>query len=241
VAELLTSFPLGQPIVGEAAQKEFIALFGAILRLRNILQSFDDFAGNELLSARAMQDYQSVYLDLYAEFRGQGAADKESIIDDIVFEIELIKQVEINVDYILMLVQKYRDAKGDDSDKKVRAEIQRAVDSSPSLRNKKDLIEAFVDSLTLHGDVDAEWRAFVEARRTAELATIVADEGLDPEATHQFIETAFRDGALQPTGIAITKVLPAMSRFAGGGAHSAKKQVVLDKLGAFFERFFGIS
>jgi len=241
VAELLTSFPLGQPIVGEAAQKEFIALFGAVLRLRNILQSFDDFAGNEILAPRAMQDYQSVYLNLYAEFRGQGAADKESIIDDIVFEIELIKQVEINVDYILMLVQKYRAAKGDGSDKEVRAEIQRAVDSSPSLRNKKDLIEAFVDSLTLHGDVDAEWRAFVEARRTAELATIVADEGLDPEATHQFIETAFRDGALQPTGIAITKVLPAMSRFAGGGAHSAKKQVVLDKLGAFFERFFGIS
>ena len=232
--------PLGQPIIGEAAQKEFIALFGSILRLRNILQSFDDFAGNELLSSRAMQDYQSVYLNLYAEFRGQRDADKESIIDDIVFEIELIKQVEINVDYILMLVEKYREAKGDGTDKEVRAEIQRAVDSSPSLRNKKDLIEAFVDSLTIAGSVDTEWRAFMEARRVEELDAIIADEGLNPAATRQFIETAFRDGVIQPTGIAITKVLPAMSRFAGGGAHSAKKQAVLDKLGAFVERFFGL-
>ena len=94
----------GTPIVGESAQKEFIALFGAILRLQNILTSFDDFAGNEILSERQAQDYRSVYLDLYAEFRGRAEADKESINDDIVFEIELIKQVEINVDYILMLV-----------------------------------------------------------------------------------------------------------------------------------------
>lgn len=64
---------------------------------------------------------------------------------------------------------------------------------------------------------------------------------MNSEATQQFIETAFRDGVLQPTGIAITKVLPAMSRFAGGGAHSAMKQAVLDKLGANFDRFFGIS
>ncbi len=188
-----------------------------------------------------MQDYQSVYLNLYAAIRGQGEAGKESIIDDIVFEIELIKQVEINVDHILMLVEKLRQAKGDGTDKEVRAEIQRAVDSSPSFRNKKDLIEAFVDPLTIAGHLDTEWRAFVEARRAAELATIIAEEGLNPDATEQFIATAFRDGAMQPTGIAITKVLPATSRFAGGGAHSAKKQAVLDKLGAFFERFFGLA
>lgn len=149
--------------------------------------------------------------------------------------------VEINVDYILMLVEKYRDAKGDRNDKEVRAEIQRAVDSSPSLRNKKDLIEAFVDSLSIAGQVDTEWRAFVEARRTAELDAIFTDEGLNPEATRQFIETAFRDGVVQSTGIAITEVLPAMSRFAGGGAHSAKKQSVLDKLSAFVDRFLGLA
>ena len=113
VQELLTRFPLGQPIIGESAQKAFIALFGQILRLQNILTSFDDFAGNEILTDRQGQDYRSVYLDLYAEFKKDATAEKESIVDDVVFEIELIKQVEINVDYILMLVQKYREAKGD--------------------------------------------------------------------------------------------------------------------------------
>jgi type I restriction enzyme R subunit len=241
VTELLAEYPLGQPIIGEAAQKAFIALFGAILRLRNILQSFDDFAGNEILTPRAMQDYQSVYLNLYQEFRSQKDAQKESINDDVVFEIELIKQVEINVDYILMLVEQYRDAKGDGDDKEIRAAIERAVDSSPSLRNKKDLIEEFVESLSATSEVDAAWAAFVAAKRAEELDRIINDEGLDREATHAFVEAAFRDGAVQPTGTAITKILPPVSRFAQGGGHSAKKRTVLQKLGDFFDRFFGLS
>ena len=241
VSELLADYPLGEPIVGETAQKEFIALFGAILRLRNILQSFDDFAGNEILTPRAMQDYQSVYLNLYQEFRSQKDAEKESINDDVVFEIELIKQVEINVDYILMLVEQYRGAKGDGDDTEIRAAIERAVDSSPSLRNKKDLIEEFVESLSATSEVDAAWAAFVAAKRAEELDRIITDEGLDREATHAFVEAAFRDGAVQPTGTAITKILPPVSRFAKAGGHSAKKRTVLQKLGDFFDRFFGLS
>lgn len=108
VEELTERFPLGQPIVGEAAQKEFIALFGSILRLENILTAFDEFAEDELLTERQKQDYRSVYLDLYAEYRGRAEADKEQVNDDIIFEIELVKQVEINVDYILMLVERWR-------------------------------------------------------------------------------------------------------------------------------------
>ena len=240
VTELLESFPLGAPIVGESAQKAFIAAFGAILRLRNILQAFDDFAGNEMLTARQTQDYQSVYLDLYAEFRREADAEKESINDDVVFEIELIKQVEINVDYILMLVQRHRDAERDGDDKEIRATITRAIDSSPSLRNKKDLIEAFVDSLSAEGEIDAEWRAFVAARRAAELESIIETEGLRPEETRAFVETGFRDGALRTTGTAITKVLPPVSRFAAGGGHADKKHRVIARLGEFFERFLGL-
>lgn len=241
VAELRAGFPLGQPIIGETAQKEFIAVFGAILRLRNILQSFDDFAGNEILSSRAMQDYQSVYLNLYQDFRTQRDADKEPIHEEVVFEIELIKQVEINVDYILMLVEQYRDAKGDGQDKEIRAAIDRAVSSSPSLRNKKDLIEEFVDSLSATAEVDEAWAVFVAAKRAGELDRIIADEGLDPEATRAFVEAAFRDGAVQPTGTAITKILPPVSRFGQAGGHAAKKRAVLSKLGDFFDRFFGLS
>ncbi len=241
ITELLKDYPLGTPIVGESAQREFIGLFGAVLRLQNILVSFDDFTGNEILTDRQGQNYRSIYLDLYADFRNEKKADKEQINDDVVFEIELIKQVEINVDYILMLVQKYRAERGDGDDKEIRAEISRAVDASPTLRNKKDLIEDFVDSLSVDCEVDEEWRAFIAAKREAELETIIEDENLRPEETRAFVESAFRDGQISTTGTAITKVLPPVSRFAAAGGHGEKKQNVIAKLGAFFERFFGIS
>lgn len=240
VTELLDRFAPGQPIVGEQAQKEFIELFGAILRLQNILTSFDEFADSSLLTQRQEQDYRSMYLDLYAEFRPVVDADKEIINDDIVFEIELIKQVEINVDYILMLVDRYRQQRGDGEDREVRAEITRAIDASPSLRNKKDLIEAFVDRISVAGEIDDEWAAYVSARQAEELERIITDEGLRPEETREFVARAFRDGAIQASGTAITRILPPVSRFAVDGGHGAKKQRVLAELGAFFERFFGL-
>jgi type I restriction enzyme R subunit len=241
VAELVALFPLGKTIIGEAAQKAFIKLFGAILRLKNILASFDEFAGNEILSERDFQDYQSLYLNLYAEFRSASEAEKERINEDVVFEIELIKQVEINVDYILMLVEKYIKAKGTGEDREIRAAIERAVNASPSLRSKKDLIEQFVDSVSTSAKVEAEWLAFIRARKAEELDQIIADEGLDANETKVFVDNAFRDGTIPTTGTAITKILPPVSRFSKNNNHSAKKQTVLGKLAAFFERYFGLA
>jgi type I restriction enzyme R subunit len=137
-------------------------------------------------------------------------------------------------------VRKYRDERGDGGDKEVRAEITRAVDASPSLRNKKDLIEAFVDRVSVAGAVDQEWAAFVTARRNAELTHLIADEGLNPDAARDFIDRAFRDGVIQTTGVAITRVLPPVSRFSPGGGHGEKKQRVLDRFAEFFERYFGL-
>jgi len=228
------------PIIGEAAQKAFIALFGAILRLRNILASFDDFIGDDPLSDGQVQDYISIYLDLHYEFRKANEAEKETINDDVVFEIELIKQVEITVDYILLLVQRYRDQRGDGSDKEILAEIRRAIDSSPGLRNKKDLIEEFVERISASGAVDEEWAAYVAAPRTAELDGIIAEESLRPAETWAFIDRAFRDGAIQQSGTAITKILPPVSRFASDGGHGDRKRRVLVRLVAFFDRFFGL-
>lgn len=240
VGELLERFPLNAPVIGESAQKAFIALFGSILRLENILSSFDEFADQALLTPRQSQDYRSIYLDLYADRRKEKDADKETINDDVVFEIELIKQVEINVDYILLLVEKRREARGDGEDREIRAQISRAIDASPSMRNKKDLIEAFVDSVSNTGAVDAQWEAFVAARRTAELDAIIAEEKLRPAETQAFVEAAFRDGAVTATGTAITKILPPSSRFTPDGAHDAKKTRVIERLSAFLDRFLGL-
>src|SRR5580698_8274461 len=116
-----------------------------------------------------------------------------------------------------MLVQKWREAHSDGEDQEIRAKISRAVDSSPSLRNKKDLIENFVDSVSATGEIDDEWRAYVAAQRETELNDIIESENLRPPETHTFIDAAFRDGAIQTTGTAITKVLPPVPRFTADG------------------------
>ena len=209
--------------------------------MQNILTSFDEFAGHGSLSERQNQDYRSVYLDLYAEFRKGRSSEKESINDDVVFEIELIKQVEINVDYILMLVaevpceHRRRRGQGDP-----RARSRRAVDSSPTLRNKRDLIEDFVDSISMDGAVDEQWQQFVAAKREAELEALIAEQNLRPEQTRAFIESAFRDGRLSTAGTAITAILPPGSRFAPEGGHGEKKKRAVEGLTRFFERFFGL-
>jgi len=241
VSELLAEYPLDEPIVGEQAQKDFIALFGQILKLQNILVSFDEFAGNDPLTARQSQDYRSIYLDLHAQYRKDPGDEKEAINDDVVFEIELIRQVEINVDYILMLVEKYRDEHGDGDDKQVRDEISRAVDASPTLRNKRDLVEDFVDRVSTDGTVDEQWCAFIADRREAELEEIISEHKLKSEQARRFMDAAFRDGELRTGGTAITKVLPPVSRFAAQGGRADTKKRVITALSHYFDRFFGLS
>lgn len=242
VQDLRERFPLGELIVGETARKEFIALFGSILRLENILTSFDEFAGQEILAPRENQDYRSVYLDLYAEFRQGEEAERESIIEDVVFEIELIKQVEINVDYILMLVEQWRAEHEGElfPSPELDSQIRRALDASPTLRSKRDLILAFVNSVSTRGELDTEWRAFVEARRAQELDAIIGDEGLDDTATRELVERALRDGSLPVSGPALSQLLPPVSRFAPSGAYGEAKSRVWARLAAFLERFSGL-
>ena len=236
-SRLLGEFPLGEPIVGETAEKAFISLFGRVLKLRNILTAFDEFDEDDPLSERARQDYQSIYLDLHQKYAGSDEADREPINQDVVFEIELVKQVEVTVDYILMLVAQYLQEKGEPGDVEVRAKIERAVESSPNLRNKKDLIDAFVESLTVGDDVEEKWTQFVHARRDAEIRRIITEELLRRDPTLRFMEDAFRDGAVPTSGTAITKILPPTPRFGPGRDHATRKSRVIQRLQAFFERY----
>lgn len=239
VDELLEKFPVGERIVGEQNQKDFIKLYGAVLRVRNILVTFDEFAGNEILSARDLQDYHSMYIDLYNEFRKGTDSEKENINDDLVFEMELIKQIEINIDYILGLIKQYHE--DHTKNKELLLDINKAIDSSVELRNKKDLINQFISTLDVQSVVDEDWHKFVEQKKVEELEQIIKDENLDRDATYAFIQNAFRDGNVAVTGTAITKVLPPVSRFSPSGERTQKRENVLNKLTGFFERFFGIS
>ena len=239
IEELTTKFPLTEErITGEQRQKEFIVLFGAILRMRNLLTSFDEFAGSEILSERDFQDYLGRYQDLRDEWKNRKpGGEKEDITDDIVFEIELIKQIEINIDYILMLVQKYHDSHCDD--KEILITIQKAVDASPELRSKKALIETFIAGINDVSDVMLEWRTFVAEEKERQLVAIIQEENLKDDETRRFMDSAFRDGSVKTTGTDIDKLMPPISRF-GGGNRTVKKQAIIDKLMAFFNRFFGI-
>ena len=237
IEDLRAHFPLSIPrIEGEQNQKDFISLFGAILRMRNLLSSFDEFAGKEILTERDLQDYLGRYQDLRDEWRPK-RGDKEDISDDVVFEVELIRQIEINIDYILLLVKKYHD--GHCQDKEVLVTIRKAVDASPELRSKKDLIESFIAGVNGVDDVMIEWRAFVDDEREKQLQQIIQEEKLKEPETRKFLEDSFRNGEIKTTGTDIDKIMPPVSRF-GGGNRAAKKQTVIDKLKAFFERFFGI-
>ena len=239
ITELTEKFSLSEPrIEGEQNQKEFITLFGAILRMRNLLLSFDEFKGKELISERDLQDYLGRYQDLRDEWVNRAKGEKEDITDDIVFEIELIRQIEINIDYILMLVKKYHDSHCDD--KEILITIQKAVDASPELRSKKQLIETFIAGINDVDDVMEEWRGFVAVEREKELDQIIQEEKLKEPETRKFLENAFRDGEIKTTGTDIDKLMPPVSRFGGGGARAKKKQTVIDKLKRFFEKFFGI-
>ncbi len=239
IEELEKKFPLSEPqIIGEKNQKEFIALFGAILRMRNLLSSFDEFADKELLSERDLQDYLGRYQDLHDEWRGRGReGESVDITDDIVFEIELIKQIEINIDYILMLVKKYHDTHCED--KEVLITIKKAVDASPELRSKKALIENFIAGINEVDDVLLEWHDFVVKQRESDLIKIIQEENLKEEETRKYLENTFRDGEVRTAGTDIEKILPPISRF-GSGARTEKKQRVIEKLKVFFEKYFGV-
>jgi type I restriction enzyme R subunit len=239
ITDLALRYAPGELPDSESEQRDFINLYNKILRLRNILMSFDDFDGNEILSPADFQDFQSTYLLLHQQFRNIENADKESIIEDLVFEIELVKQVEINVDYILILIRGLQGASASEN-KEIKAKISRMVLSSFSLRSKKDLIEKFVDSINNDSDVEGDWRKFISKQKKSELDEIIKEENLNPAATEDFINKAFAVGELKTAGTEIIKLLPAKNMFSPSFEHSLQKAIVIDKLRAFFERFFNL-
>ena len=239
VEKLLEKFTPGAVLTTEAEMKEFARIFGAILKLNNILSCFDAFADLAILSERDEQDYRSMYIDVHDYFRRKNRGDKENVNDDIVFEMELIKQVEINIDFILALIRKYH--AGHMTDKEIVVKIQKCIGGSVELRKKKDLIENFINSLTPESNVDDDWNTFIAEKKKEELDQIIKEENLNPDETRNFMDNAFRDGYVQGSGTAITKVLPPVSRFTKTGDRSKKRASVLEKLTAFFERFWNIS
>ncbi len=243
---------LGDPM-GEALERDFIKTFSAILRLRNILTSFDDFAEDDTLSEWELQDYQSVYLDLRDKYREREGSEKESIADDLVFEMELVRQIEVNIDYILMLVEQRH---GDnDRDREISERIRSSVLASPELRDKQDLIDRFLEmagfgdtpaAFVIDPDANAEerhavvheqWERHIARSMENELENIIGQEDLKPAETRALVSESFEVGGVPQEGTAVAKILPPVSRFAKGNPQAEKRRRVTDLLTRFHERF----
>ena len=239
IEKLTSKFAPGELMQSEEEKKEFINLYGAILKVTNILSSFDEFKNEELINERDKQDYHSVYIELYNEFRNKAKQEKTDVTDDVVFEMELIKSIEVNIDYILSLVKKYHDTNMED--KEILVTIQKAIMASPDLRNKKDLIMAFIDSLDQDSNVYADFESFMNSKKKEELDKIIMDESLNKEETYNFIERAFEQGRVETNGTEVSNILPPMNMFTPNNERQEKKNKVIDKLINFFDKFFSIT
>ena len=238
VEELQAMLKPGEKPLGMEAIKTFIKLFGNILKMRNLLSVFDQFQGMDLLSERDVQDYTSIYLDLRDAIVNP-TNPKTDICDDIVFEMELVKQVEVSIDFILFLVEQYR--KSHKQDGEIRVRISKAIDSSPDLRDKKELIDQFIEKLTPNSEVDAAWHLYVNAEKRRQFDAIVEEEHLKREQAVEFIENAYERGYVPEGGMELDGIMPPINPFDANANREGKIATVLEKLKVFFKRFSDIS
>lgn len=241
IAELRDKYPLGDSLMASEQEKiAFVKLFGNILRARNILTAFDDFQSADTLSPRELQDQRSRYIEIYRELHDQKTPDKVNIADDVVFEMELVKSFDINIDYILALIEKYHESNQQDKDIKIN--IDRAIESSLELHNKRDLIESFIASLNGDtGDIYRSWQEFISGAKSRELDQIISDERLDHDKTYRLMHDAFSEGEVSETGMQFDSILPPTDIFSPNGERQKLRRRVYQKLCDFFSRFFSIS
>ena len=238
VANLCKDFPHAAiRTMGEQQQRGFIKAFGALLRAQNILKAFDQFRGKEIILPQDMQDYQSYYLDLKEQLRPQ--KNNVDINDDLVFEMELVKQVEININYILDLVKTLHAKHTDNAE--ICLALDKQIASSPDLRPKKQLIEQFIHSLTPQSDITSDWDTFVRQQKTEQLEQIIREEHLQHDETVRFMDKAFQNGQVEELGTDIIRILPPTPLFTKNQARTRQKEAVLTRLKDFFARFFDIT
>lgn len=233
IAKLENEFPLGEEIIGEEAKKEFIKLWNAILRVKNILVSFDEFEGNEILTGEKLQNYEGKYIDLYEEYKKNTDADKESIRDDIEFEIELIKQFDINVDYIKLLIEEIKPKKeGKEKELEIKNLIN-IINSSHMLRSKRELLEMFINSTK-------DWDSFMSEHYEHELEEIIQKQNLQPKATRKFLADAFENGEIKESGTEIDEILPKVSMFSSENNKNNISEKIIVRLRKFLEKYTGV-
>ena len=204
-------------------KKDFVRLFGAFLKMNNLLSIFDEFTDDKkIIKVGQVQNFTSIYQDLRDELKGDPKGDNTNINDDLVFEMELVKQIQVSIEYILMLVKEYHD--NNCADKEIVVKISKAVKASPDLRDKIDLIQRFIDRMTAtKGDVFDEWDKYVAEQKESELRAIITFYNLKETATREYISQSESDGYMSMYGTALASILPPLNPFSPRRAEVKEK------------------
>ena len=245
--EIIEKFPDPTEIKLEKDKKEFVKLFGEILKRENILRNYDEFSSFEkIISERLKQDMTSTYIKIKEERISQ----KPPIIDpdgpvidfsDVEFHIDLLKTEEVNLDYILALILEKAKEQGTNNET-LKEEIRRLIRSSLGTRAKEELIIEFINRTDLtkfdkNEDILEAFYEYAKIEKEQKINKLISEENLK-EKSKKFIEKSISRGYVAQGGTELDDVLPPVGR--RGGAREAKKQSVLSKLKDIVKVFVGI-
>lgn len=247
------------PHTPEADRKGGIKLFGQFVKMFNLLMSFDRFISEDsdeqdrvrIIKAGELDNYGNWYLNFYDDYKkgkrgDSGMVGETDYSDDdeedcIEFELDLIKQVQIDIPFILALVKQYHNTNCEDHELLQR--ITRSITSSPSLRDKKELITGYINSIRPDKDIDVydEWQKFIDREKKEELDAIIKDDNLKLDEAKKFIEKALNVGFVEENGTGIVKLLPPMQIFGAGVAkRKEKKKTVIEKINSYVSKFLNL-
>ncbi len=245
--EIIEKFPDPIEIKLEKDKKEFVKLFGEILKRENILRNYDEFSSFEkIISERLKQDMTSTYIKIKEERISQ----KPPIIDpdgpvidfsDVEFHIDLLKTEEVNLDYILALILEKAKEQGTNNET-LKEEIRRLIRSSLGTRAKEELIIEFINRTDLtkfdkNEDILEAFYEYAKIEKEQKINELISEENLK-EKSKKFIEKSISRGYVAQGGTELDDVLPPVGR--RGGAREVKKQSVLSKLKDIVKVFVGI-
>lgn len=208
-------------------------------------QQVEEMMAVDVLADRAAQDYRSTYNDIREWLRRQGGEDKPGEIkvdwDDVVFEIDLLKSQEINLDYILELVFEHnKNTKDKDA---LIDEVRRLIRSSIGNRAKESLVVDFINQTDLEdiedkaGIIDAFFD-YAQQQQKIEAEKLIANEGLNVEAAKRYMQRSLKNEYASVNGTDLNEILPKMSPL--NPQFLPKKRTVLQKIMDFVEKFKGV-
>jgi len=183
-------------LISEDDQVAFVKAFRTLIRLLNVSKSFTEFSFSDLnLDEQTFEDYKSKYLDIYDKTRTRKDEEKESLVEEVDFELELIQRDEINVAYILKLLADLQrnikdDATQEDYQQK-KDSILELIGKEAQLRSKRDLLEKFIDermpTVEPEEKIETVFQTFWNQERVKSIQQLCAEENLKVEAVNQMI------------------------------------------------------